>query len=38
LALDKVVVAPSFEEMADEEYEEQFGQDIFSGQGIFTGY
>jgi len=38
LALDKVVHAPSQEEMEDEEYQEKFSDDLWQGQGMYTGY
>jgi hypothetical protein len=38
LALDKIVLAPSQEEREDEEWEAEFGGNLFEGQGQFTGY
>jgi phage terminase large subunit-like protein len=38
LALDRVVQAPSQEEMEDEEYQEKFGDETWQGQGMYTGY
>ena len=37
LALDKVITAPSLEELDEEEYQEEFGNN-FQGMGMFTGY
>ena len=38
LALDKVVMAPTKEELEDEEYEREYGGGLFEGQSIYTGY
>ena len=38
LALDKVVSAPTLEELDDELYEQEFGNTLFEGQSIYTGY
>ena len=38
LALDKVVQAPTLEEIDDELYEQEFGGGLFEGQSIYTGY
>jgi predicted phage terminase large subunit-like protein len=38
LALDKVTLAPTKEEIEDEEYQQEYGTSLFEGQGHFTGY
>jgi predicted phage terminase large subunit-like protein len=38
LALDKVTLAPTKEELEDEEYEREFGSQLFEGQSMYTGY
>jgi predicted phage terminase large subunit-like protein len=38
LALDKVVSAPTLEELDDELYEQEFAGQLFEGQSIYTGY
>jgi hypothetical protein len=38
LALDKVIMAPTKEELDDEEYEREYGNTLFEGQSVYTGY
>jgi hypothetical protein len=38
LALDKVTMAPTKEELDDEEYEREYGSGLFEGQSMYTGY
>ena len=38
LALDKVTLAPTLEELDDELYEQEFGGQLFEGQSMWTGY
>ena len=38
LALDKVTIAPTQEEIDDEEYEKEYGSGLFEGQSMYTGY
>ena len=38
LALDKVSMAPTKEELDDEEYEREYGSGLFEGQSQYTGY
>jgi hypothetical protein len=38
LALDKVTLAPTQEERDDEEYDKEYGGQLFEGQSMYTGY
>ena len=38
LALDKIAIAPSVQEREEEDWQEEYGQELFIGQGVFTGY
>ena len=38
LALDKVTLAPTKEERDDEEYDKEYGSQLFEGQSHWTGY
>ena len=38
LALDKVTLAPTQEERDDEEYDKEYGGQLFEGQSQWTGY